>query len=69
MASQGQGQVLEQMANNGQGGNFFQGNIQVSDRYPVKPSHAVTFIKHSPVLKGHLFLFLSQKMSYELNLF
>ena len=58
MASQGP--VLEQMAaNNGQGGNFFQGNIQVSDKYPVKPSHAVTFIKHSPVLKEYLFLFLS----------
>ena len=27
--AQGQGQVLEQMASNGQGGNFFQGNMQV----------------------------------------
>jgi len=25
----------------------------------VKPAHAVTSIKQSPVLKGHLFLFMS----------
>jgi hypothetical protein len=37
--------------------------------YSVKPPHAVTSIKQSPVLKGHLFLVLSKKISYELNLF
>ena len=37
--------------------------------YTVKPVHAVTSIKQSPVLKGHHFLVLSQKISYELNLF
>ena len=31
--------------------------------------HVVTSIKQSPVLKGHLFLVLSLKISYELNLF
>ena len=35
----------------------------------VKPSHQITSIKQSPVLKDHLFLVLSQKISYELNLF
>ena len=27
--------------------------------YTVKPAHAVTSIKKSPVLKGHIFLVLS----------
>ena len=35
----------------------------------VKPTHAVNSIKRSPVLKDHLFIVLSQKISYELNLF
>jgi hypothetical protein len=35
----------------------------------VKPAHEVTSIMQSPVLKGHLFLVLSWKISYELNLF
>jgi hypothetical protein len=34
----------------------------------LKPAHAVTSIKQSPVLKGHIFLVLSEKISYELNL-
>jgi len=37
--------------------------------YTVKPAHVVTSIKQSPALKGHLFLVLSMKISYELNLF
>ena len=37
--------------------------------YTVEPVHAVTSIKQSPVLKGHIFLVLSQKILYELNLF
>jgi hypothetical protein len=37
--------------------------------YTVKPANAVTSIKQSPVLKGHIFLVLSLKISYELNLF
>jgi hypothetical protein len=40
-----------------------------SHTYTVKPYHAFTFIKQSTVLKSHLFLVLSQKISYELNLF
>ena len=35
----------------------------------VKPAHAVTSNKQSPVLKGHLFIVLLLKISYELNLF
>jgi len=35
----------------------------------VKFVHAATPIKESPVLKGHLFLVLTQKISCELNLF
>ena len=35
----------------------------------VNPAKAVTSIKQSPVLKGHLFHVLSQKSLYELNLF
>ena len=35
----------------------------------VKPAHVVTSFKQSPVLKGHWFLVLLQKISYELNLF
>jgi superfamily I DNA and/or RNA helicase len=31
----------------------------------VKPAHAVTSIKQSPVLKGHIFLVLSLKISFE----
>ena len=38
-------------------------------QYTVKFAHAVTSIKQSPVLKGHLFVVLSYKISYELNLF
>ena len=37
--------------------------------YTVKPVDEVTSIEQSPVLKGHLFLSLSLKISYELNLF
>ena len=37
--------------------------------HTVKPAHAFTSIKQSPVLKSHIFLVLSQKISYELNLF
>ena len=37
--------------------------------YTVKPAHAITSVKQSPVLEGHHFLVLSQKFSYELNLF
>jgi hypothetical protein len=35
----------------------------------VKPVHVVTSIKQSPVLKGHYFIYLLLKTSYELNLF
>ena len=35
----------------------------------VTPTHVITSIKQSPVLKGHLFLVLSYNSSYELNLF
>ena len=35
----------------------------------VKPAHKVTSIKQPPVLKGHTFLVLSQKILCELNLF
>ena len=38
-------------------------------KYTVKPVQAVTSIKQSPVLKGHLFLVLSYNILYELNLF
>jgi hypothetical protein len=34
----------------------------------VKPTHAVTSIKQSPVLKSYPFPALSWKISYELNL-
>ena len=37
--------------------------------YTIKPAHAVTSIKQPPVLKGHIFLVLSQRNIYELNLF
>jgi len=37
-------------------------------RNTVKLVHVVTSIKQSPVLIGHLFLVLSWKISYELNL-
>jgi hypothetical protein len=37
--------------------------------HTVKPAHAFTSIKQSPVLKSHIFLVLSQKISYDLNLF
>jgi len=37
--------------------------------YTVKPAYAVTSIKQSIVLKGRLFLVLSYKILYELNLF
>ena len=39
------------------------------DQYTIKPAHEVTSIKRSPVLKGHFFLVLSWKISYDLNLF
>ena len=29
------------------------------NRYTIKPANAITSIKHSPVLKGHIFLDLS----------
>jgi len=35
----------------------------------VKPAHEVISIKQLPVLKGHLFLVQSLKISYELELF
>jgi hypothetical protein len=35
--------------------------------FTVKLAHAVTSIKQSPVLKGHICLVLSYKVSYELN--
>jgi hypothetical protein len=35
----------------------------------VKPADEVTSIKQSPVLNGHLFLFQSWNISYELSLF
>ena len=35
----------------------------------MKPAHAVTSIKQSPVLKGHHCLVLSMKIVYALNLF
>jgi hypothetical protein len=38
-------------------------------QYTVKFTHEVTSIKQSPVLKGHIFLVLSKKISYELSLF
>ena len=41
----------------------------VNDTYAVIPAHAVTSIKQSPVLKGHLILILSQKILFELNIF
>jgi hypothetical protein len=44
-------------------------NYFMSKKITVKPVQAVTSIKQSPVLKVHLFLVLSQKISYELNLF
>ena len=37
--------------------------------YTVKLVHAVTSIKHPPVLRGHIFFVLSQNISYELNLY
>ena len=46
-------------------GDYFINN----DFCTVKSAHAVTFIKQSLVLKGHPFLVLSEKISYELNLF
>ena len=35
----------------------------------IKPAHAVTSIKQSPVLKSHLFLVLPYLISFEFNLF
>ena len=35
----------------------------------VNPANEVTSIKQSLVLKGHIFLVLSEKISYEVNLF
>ena len=31
--------------------------IWIDIKYTIKPAHAVTSIKQSPVLKGHIFLF------------
>jgi hypothetical protein len=42
-------------------------NLQFLTRHissTVKPAHAVASIKQSPVIKGHLFLVLSYKISY-----
>ena len=40
--------------------NFFEKwTSQPISVYTVKPAHAVTSVKQSPVLKGHLFLVLS----------
>ena len=36
--------------------NFTQWHRQGRESYTVKPAHAVTSIKQSPVLKGHFFL-------------
>jgi hypothetical protein len=33
--------------------------IWIDIKYTIKPAHAVTSIKQSPVLKGHIFLSLS----------
>ena len=44
-------------------------NMDANCTDTVKPSNVVTFIKQSPVLKGHLFLVLSEQIVYELNLF
>ena len=41
----------------------------IYDKTTVKHFHVVTSARQSPVLKGHILLVLSQKMSYELNLF
>jgi hypothetical protein len=41
----------------------------LKDSYTVKHASVVTSFKQSPVLKGHIFLVLSYKISYELNLF
>jgi hypothetical protein len=38
-------------------------------QYTVKHAYTVTSIKQSPVLKGHILVILSLKISYELNLF
>jgi len=35
----------------------------------LKPAYAVTPVKQTPVVKGHLFLVLSMKIPYDLNLF
>ena len=37
--------------------------------YTIKPSHAVTSFKQSPVLKGYVLFDLSYKISYEMNLY
>jgi hypothetical protein len=37
--------------------------------YTVKRAHMVTYINQSPVLKDHIFLVLSKKISNEVNLF
>jgi hypothetical protein len=46
-----------------------QENVIIIKCITVKPAHAVTSIKQSPVLKGQLFLVMSQKIQYKWNLF
>jgi len=45
------------------------GDNNLKIQITVKPDHVVTSIKQSPILKGHLFLVMSLKVSCELNLF
>ena len=49
--------------------NFSTHCIFISKWKYSQTAHEVTSIKQSPVLKGHLFLVLSLKISYEFNLF
>jgi len=44
-------------------------NMNANCTDAVKPSHVVTSIKQSLVLKGQLFLVLSKQILHELNLF
>jgi len=48
--------------------NLYPGQHFLSS-HTVKPSHMITSIKQSPVLKDHHFLALSYIISYELILF
>ena len=48
---------------------YFGHKASIDFEITVKPAHVVTCIKQSPVLKGHPFLVLLEKIGYELNLF